>query len=50
MMGRLWVLVESLIVSDHWDGVGENGNMILKLVVYKQGDHLDLGELLLTRQ
>jgi hypothetical protein len=50
MTGCLWVLVERLIVSDHWDGLGEDGSIILKVVVHTQVHHLDLDELLLTLQ
>ena len=50
MTGRLWVLVEGLNVSDHWDGLGEDGCIILKVVVHTQGDHLDLDELFLILQ
>jgi hypothetical protein len=49
MTGRLWVLVEGLNVSDPSDELGEDGSIILKVVVHTQGDRLDLVELLLTR-
>jgi len=44
-------LVEGLNVSDHSDGLGEDGSIILlKVPVHTQGDRLHLVELLLTRQ
>ena len=49
MTGRIWVLVEGLNVSDPSDELGEDGSIILKVVVHTQGDRLDLVELLLTR-
>jgi len=39
-----------LNVSDPSDELGSDGSTILKLVVNIQGNHLDLVELLLTRQ
>ena len=50
MTGRLWVLVERLNFCYPSDELGAEGSVILKLVVNTRGDHLDIVELLLTRQ
>jgi hypothetical protein len=50
MTGRLWIFVERLNVSDPSDELGAEGGTILKLVVNKQDNHLDLVELFATRQ
>jgi len=47
LMGFGW---GGLNVSDPSDELGSDGSTILKLVVNIQGNHLDLVELLLTRQ
>ena len=46
MTGRLWVLVERLNVSDTSDQLGSEESIILKLVVHRQDNHLDIFDLL----
>ena len=41
MMGRLWVLVEGLNVSDPWYLLCAAGSIILNVVVKALGNHLD---------
>ena len=49
MMGRLWVLVEGLNVSNPWYFLCAAGSIILNVVVKTLGNHLDLVDLLRKR-